>query len=174
MTQSGLLRSGDLALRRAEAADLSFLQALQRAAYAKNRPLLGVEPLPLLADYAAIMRDMEVWMAEKDTRLVGALILEPRTDDLLIWSIAADPTEQGAGLGRTLLAAAEDRARQLGRTVVRLYTGTPLAHLVAWYGRHGFAIERIEALSDRSITHMIKHLGCAHGEKDHASEEQRT
>jgi len=29
----------------------------------------------------------------------------------------------------------------------------------AWYGRHGFAVERIEALSDRSITHMIKHLG---------------
>jgi len=51
------------------------------------------------------------------------------------------------------------RARQLGRNVIRLYTGTPLGHLVAWYGRHGFAVERIEALSDRSITHMIKHLG---------------
>ena len=58
-----------------------------------------------------------------------------------------------------LLAAAEERARQLGRTVIRLYTGTPLAHHVAWYGRHGFAVERIEALSDRSITHMIKFLG---------------
>ena len=84
------------------------------------------------------MREMEVWVAEKDARLVGALILEPRADDLLIWSIATDPATQGAGLGRTLLAAAEERARQLGRTVVRLYTGTPLAHLVAWYGRHGY------------------------------------
>jgi ribosomal protein S18 acetylase RimI-like enzyme len=173
VTQDGLLRSGDLALRRAATADLEALVALQRAAYAKNRPFLGVEPLPLLADYAAILRDMEVWVAEKDTRLVGALILEPRTDDLLIWSIAADPATQGAGLGRALLAAAEERASQLGRTVVRLYTGTPLAHLVAWYGRHGFAVERIEALSDRSITHMIKHLGYEHGEKDHAGKEQR-
>ena len=158
MTHDGLLRSGDLALRRAGPADLASLVALQRAAYAKNRQLLGVEPLPLLADYAAIMRDMEVWVAEKGGRLVGALILEPRAGDLLIWSIAADPTTQGAGLGRTLLAATEERARQLGRTVIRLYTGTPLAHLIAWYGRHGFAVERIEALSDRSITHMIKHL----------------
>ena len=159
MTEPGLLRSGGLALRRAEAGDLASLLALQRAAYAKNRPLLGVEPLPLLADYAAVMHDMEVWVSEKDARLVGALILEPRADDLLIWSIAADPAVQGSGLGRALLAAAEQRARQLGRTVARLYTGTPLGHLVAWYGRHGFAVERIEALSDRSITHMIKYLG---------------
>ena len=67
-----------------------------------------------------------------------------------------------------------ERAHQLGRTVIRLYTGTPLAHLVAWYGRHGYAVERIEALSDRSITHMIKYLGCEHGEKDHEGKEQRT
>jgi hypothetical protein len=42
---------------------------------------------------------------------------------------------------------------------VRLHTGTLPAHRVAWYGRHGHAIERIEALSDRSITHMINRLG---------------
>ena len=86
------------------------------------------------------------------------LILEPRADDLLIWSIATDPAAQPSGLGRALLAAAEVRARELGCTVMRLYTGTPLTHLVAWYGRHGYAVERLEALSDRSITHMIKHL----------------
>ena len=91
--------------------------------------------------------------------LARALILEPRAEDVLIWSIAADPAAQGAGLGRTLLAAADERARQLGRTVIRLYTGTPLRHLIDWYGRHGYVVERIEALSGRSITHMIKHLG---------------
>jgi ribosomal protein S18 acetylase RimI-like enzyme len=158
VTQGNLLRSGSLALRKAEAGDLEPLVALQRGAYARNRTLLGVEPIPLQADYAAIMRDMEVWLTEKNGRLAGALILEPRADDLLIWSIASDPTGQGAGLGRALLSAAEARARELGRTVVRLYTGTLLVHLVAWYGRHGFVVERIEPLSDRSITHMIKHL----------------
>jgi ribosomal protein S18 acetylase RimI-like enzyme len=159
VSEAQTLQSGDLILQRAESADLPALLALQRAAYAKNRTLLGVEPLPLLADYTAILRDMEVWVSASGDRLVGALILEPRADDLLIWSITANPAAQGAGLGRSLLAAAEARARQLGRTVIRLYTGTPLAHLVAWYGRHGFEVERIEALSDRSITHMIKHLG---------------
>ena len=108
-------------------------------------------------------------MLDRDGHLAAALILEPRADDLLIWSVASNPAMQGAGIGRALLAAAEVRAHQLGRSVMRLYTGTLLAHLITWYGRHGYAIERIEALSDRSITHMIKHLGCAHGEKNHAS-----
>jgi len=53
-------------------------------------------------------------------------------------------------------------------------TPTPLARLVAWYGRHGYTVERIEALSDRSITHMMKHAGCEHGATDHAGKEQRT
>jgi GNAT superfamily N-acetyltransferase len=154
-----VLRSGEVVLRRAGAADVEGVRALQQAAYAKNRPLLGVEPIPLLADYAHILRTMEVWVHERDGRLLGALILEPRPDDLLIWSLAAHPSAQGSGVGRALLAAADARAHQIGRSVLRLYTGTPLGHLVAWYGRHGYAIERNEALSDRSITHMIKHLG---------------
>jgi hypothetical protein len=37
---------------------LEAVVALQRAAYARNRSLLGVEPLPLLADYASILRSM--------------------------------------------------------------------------------------------------------------------
>ena len=158
MSAAELLRWDALVLRRAQSSDLAVLVALQHAAYARNRELLGVEPIPLQADYAAILRDMEVWLAEDAGRLTGALILEPRAQDLLIWSIATDPTRPSGGFGRSLLGAAEVRARELGRTVVRLYTGTRLTHLVAWYGRHGYAVERIEALSDRSITHMIKHL----------------
>ena len=53
-----------LPLRRARAADLDALVSLQRTAYAKNWKLLGVEPLPLLADYSEILRTMEVWLAD--------------------------------------------------------------------------------------------------------------
>lgn len=147
-----------LALGRAGAADLPALLALQRSAYARNRALLGVEPLPLLADYGQILADFEVWLAREGEALAGALILEPRSDDLLLWSISTAPSGQGRGLGRKLLAATETRARQLGRDVVRLYTGTVLTHLVAWYGRNGYDVERIEQMPDRSITHMVKRL----------------
>lgn len=145
-------------LTRAVAGDLARVVALQHAAYAANRAVIGVEPLPLQVDYADIFRSMEVYVAEDAGGLQGVLILEPRADDLLIWSIATDPSRQSRGLGRSLLASAEDRARQLGRITLRLYTGTPLTERVAWYARHGYLTERIEQLPDRSVTHMVKTL----------------
>ena len=150
--------NGLAGLRRATADDLEAITALQRAAYAKNRPLLGVEPLPLLADYAAILADYEVWLAEGPTGLEGVLILKPRADDLLIWSIATAPGAQGRGLGKRLLAAAEQRAGEIGLSTIRLYTGEPLAGNIAWYERHGYQRERVEDLGDRRVVHMVKRL----------------
>jgi hypothetical protein len=57
-----------------------------------------------------------------------------------------------------MLAAAEVRARELGHATIRLYTGANLHHLTGWYGRHGYAIERIEELPDRTVAYMVKHL----------------
>jgi GNAT superfamily N-acetyltransferase len=152
-----MIKSGNLVLRRAVQADLERVVAIQRAAYARNRDLLGVEPMPLMADYEKIFSDYEVWVTAEGT-VESVLILEPRDDDLLIWSIATDPRRQQTGLGHAMLAAAEVRARELGHATMRLYTGAILHHLTGWYGRHGYAIERIEERPDRTIAHMVKHL----------------
>jgi GNAT superfamily N-acetyltransferase len=152
------LDAGGLPLRRADTADLPALLNLQHAAYEPNRALLGVEPLPLQADYGAILRSHEVWLAPGDAGPRGALILQARPDHLLIWSVATAPAAQGQGLGRRLLDAAEARARRLGLSRLRLYTGEKLAGNVRWYHRHGFRLERVEALDDRRIVHMLKVL----------------
>lgn len=146
------------ALRRATISDLAAVTALQRAAYAKNRAILGVEPLPLLADYAEIFSRYEVYLAEHDGALGGVLILEPRADDLLIWSIASAPAAQGRGTGNAMLAFAETRARELGLPCIRLYTGDKLAFNIAWYTRHGYAHESTEQMSDRVRVNLIKQL----------------
>jgi GNAT superfamily N-acetyltransferase len=146
------------ALRRATIDDLPAVTALQRAAYAKNRAILGVEPLPLLADYAQVFADYEVWLAEREGALDGVLILEPRADDLLIWSVAAAPHAQGRGAGNLMLAFAETCARELGVPCIRLYTGDKLAFNIAWYTRRGYQHERTEDMGDRVVVHLIKHL----------------
>jgi ribosomal protein S18 acetylase RimI-like enzyme len=145
-------------LRRATRDDLSAVTALQRAAYAKNRAILGVEPLPLMADYEKVFSDYEVYLAERENALDGVLILEPRTDDLLIWSIASAPAAQGRGVGNQMLAFAESRARALGLDCIRLYTGERLTGNIAWYTRHGYAHESTEDMGDRVRVNLIKQL----------------
>ncbi|HUS97138.1 MAG TPA: GNAT family N-acetyltransferase [Hyphomicrobiaceae bacterium] len=145
-------------LVRAQEKHKAAVVALQQAAYARNRALLGLEPLPLLADYDEVFANNEVWLGWLDDALAAVLVLEIRVDDVLIWSVATAPKLQGQGLGAALLDAAEVRCRGMGRRRLYLYTGATLQHLVSWYQRHGFNVERIEQLDDRAIAHMSKAL----------------
>ena len=146
------------ALRRGTIDDLAAVTALQQAAYAQNRAILGVEPLPLLADYREILSEYEAWLADEPEGLAGVLILAARTDDLLIWSVATAPFARGRRIGNHMLAFAESRARMLGLSCIRLYTGEPLTANIAWYTRQGYAHERTEDMGDRRIVHLIKQL----------------
>jgi GNAT superfamily N-acetyltransferase len=145
-----------ISLRRAGPGDLAALEALQHLAFAPNRALLGVEPLPLLADYRDVIASKECWLLGSPEAPDGALILEPAGDALMIWSIAVAPRAQNTGTGRQLMDFAETRARQAGFAALVLYTGEPLVNNIAWYGRLGFAISGVETLADRRIVHMKK------------------
>ena len=144
--------------RRATIDDVGAIEALQRAAYARNRVLLGVEPLPLRADYHEIVARMEVWLFERDGALQGVLALEAEPEALLIWSVAVAPDAQGVGLGNRMLDFAHARAREINRATIRLYTGEKLRDNIGWYQRRGFAIDRTEALADRTVVYMSKRL----------------
>ena len=165
MSQQGVIRpavggpAGDSAiLRRGGIADLDAVHRVQRDAYAANRLVLGVEPLPLTADYRHVLQTREVWVAEIASDIVAVLILVLESDCLLIWSIATAPALQGFGLGRRLLTHAEAEARRLGYCRVRLYTGEKLGLNIAWYARHGYVYHHREDLPDRCIVHFLKTL----------------
>ena len=143
-------------LRRAQSNDLASLVAMQAAAYAQNEILLGMTPAPLLADYADIIAGMETWVAEADLGFDGALVLDHRDGDTLIWSVAVHPRAQGSGLGRKLLAFAERRARENERDTIRLYTAEVYTSNVAWYLRAGFEIESKELYRGRTRVNMKK------------------
>ena len=143
-------------LRRAVAADHDAVVALQNAAYAQNQVVLGAVPLPLQADYTQILRDMEVWLLESREGLDGALILDVRPEDMLIWSLATHPRAWSLGIGRRLLEHAELRAREQQREIIRLYTAEVFINNIDWYRRNGFSIESREQLSDRTLINMVK------------------
>jgi hypothetical protein len=59
---------------------VAAVTALQRAAYARSRVLLGVEPLPLTVDYAEIFSAYEIFLADRAPGCDGVLILQPRSE----------------------------------------------------------------------------------------------
>ncbi len=152
------LPDGDAVLRRATSADTEAFDAVHRAAFAWNREMLGREPLPLLIPPAEVLSRYETWLLEDAAGVAGTLALDPRPNDLEIWSVSVDPARQNAGIGRTLLSAAEARARALGLSTLRLYTGAVLTKNIDWYRRRGYEVERVEDLPDRQIVHMVKHI----------------
>ncbi len=148
-----------ITFRQATDADRPAIEALQHAAYARNRALIGVDAVAaarrLRGDH---LPNARFGSRKSAAGCKGVLILQKRPNDLLIWSVAAAPEAQRQGLGQIMLDAAEVRAEQLGRKVIRLYTTAALEGLIRWYHRHGYEIEGHEDLSDRRITHMVKHL----------------
>ena len=149
---------GALKLDRITPSERGEIEALQQAAYARNREILGVEPIPLKWDYEKIFTGTEIWGVRDKGALVGVLILRPREDDMYLESVATLPRVQGGGYGNAMLNATEFRARDWGYKSIRLLTGELLTSNVDWYLRKGFHVENIERAPDRSIVHMVRHI----------------
>lgn len=128
------------AARRARPDDAPRLAAIAAEAYAVYLPRMpdGLRPAPMTADYAIHVRDDEVWVIERDGDPVAYLVLIPRDDHLVLDNVAVDPSAQGAGLGAALLDLAEERARALGVSEIRLYTHVVMTENQARYERRGY------------------------------------
>ena len=74
-----------------------------------------------------------------DGQLLGTVWLEPQTD--ATWYLGlftVHPELQNRQLGRTLLAAAEDFARNHGGKTIRMTVLNVREALIAWYERRGY------------------------------------
>lgn len=152
-------------LRRANTQDVASLSAFQHEAYAVNQVITGRLPIPLTWDYAAVVRDFECWLFERDGRVDGALLLHKRANDLMLESIAVSPRARDHGLGDVLLRFAVRRAASHVGGTLRLLTNQLLTRNVDWYLARGLLIERIERSEDRTIVHFAKKIGRSEHER---------
>jgi N-acetylglutamate synthase-like GNAT family acetyltransferase len=125
-------------LRPATAGDRAAIERLVEAAYGMYVERIGRRPAPMDADYAALIAAGQVTVAERDGAVAGVLVLVPMGDHLLVENVAVEPGAQRTGLGRRLMARAEDEASALGLFELRLYTNEKMAENVAWYPRLGY------------------------------------
>ncbi|TMJ60705.1 MAG: GNAT family N-acetyltransferase [Alphaproteobacteria bacterium] len=126
-------------IRRARADDREAIERIVREAYGIYVERIGKPPGPMLDNYAALIADGRVSVLEEaDMTIAAIIVLLPEPDHLLLDNIAVLPDRQGQGLGRQLIAFAEDEARRLGYAELRLYTHEKMTENIALYTRLEF------------------------------------
>ncbi len=147
--------------RRATMVDGAALNTLARAAYSIYVGVIGREPMPMKVDWATLLSEKEIWILDGALGdAVGSLALEIKPDHVVVWSVAVAPEHQHRGVGRSLMAFAEARARDLQRPEVRLLTNARLERNIALYRRLGYVETRREHFPDRVLVHMSKVVSC--------------
>jgi len=76
---------------------------------------------------------------DDDGKIIGSVYLEVRGNKLYVGMFSVSPLQQNKGIGRILLFAAEDYARQLNCTVLTMTVISTRAELINWYERRGFS-----------------------------------
>jgi GNAT superfamily N-acetyltransferase len=147
MTDDPSTLAGSARIVAAAPGDAPAVAACVRAAYAHYVERIGREPAPMTADYDALIAAGEVWVIRAGQDLAGVLVLRPQPPALLVENVAVAPGRQGRGLGRLLMAFAEEHARAEGLGEVVLYTNERMTENLRFYPALGF-VETGRALQD--------------------------
>ena len=143
-------------LREAKASDAAAICHLIRQAYAKWVPLIGREPKPMTADYEVAVLRHRFDLLLSNGQLAALIETVDEGERLLIENLAVAPDFQRQGFGRLLLTHAEQLARSLGKSYVRLYTNQRFVENIRLYERLGYQIDREEDVGVGIAIHMSK------------------
>ena len=144
--------------RRATLADAGDVAALTQAAYAPWVPVIGREPLPMTVDYRIAVQTNQIDLLHQEGVLVALVEMVPKADHLWLENVAVAPAHQGRGLGRVLIAHAEDVARATGTPELRLLTNAAFAANLRFYAALGFTEERRAPFRGGTTVHFHKRL----------------
>ena len=140
-----------VAIGLAAAADLPRLHALIERAYRGEASRVGWTheadylsgPRTDAATLAAMIAapDQTFLLAHDGDRLVASVAVSDVGGGVAyLGMLAVEPTGQANGVGRTMVAAAEDHARSIGATRIEMTVVDRRATLIAWYERRGYAL----------------------------------
>lgn len=124
-------------IRRAEARDSEESAECIDEAYSIYAA--RIDDLPAVSEgIAETIEHHRVWVAEIEHQIAGVLILVVNDTFVLLENIAVRPGNTGTGLGRALIAQAEQDCRDLGLGEIRLSTHEDMPENVAIYSRLGW------------------------------------
>jgi ribosomal protein S18 acetylase RimI-like enzyme len=143
----------------ATATEANDIAALVNAAYSKWIPITGTTPMPMLADYPALIAKNVVYAVREGNELVAALVIWQEDDALYIDNIAVHPEHQKRGIGDLLLSFAEEKARAMNLTKLSLMTNEKMESNQAYYRKHGYVeVDRYQFTENRRAVVMHKQI----------------
>jgi ribosomal protein S18 acetylase RimI-like enzyme len=145
-------------LRSAKDEDAQHITRLVREAYEHYVERIGMPPGPMTEDYARVIRDRQVTVAEVDGTIVGVIVLGVDDEGFVIENVAVHPSQRGRGLGRELLKLAEAEAARRGYDAIYLYTHEKMTENQALYSRIGYVEYDRRSQGDFSLVYMRKTL----------------
>ena len=146
-------------LRRAKTNDVPAIVALLNEAFAMEWDFIdrarthAAEIAQYLGAGVFLVADAE------DGSLASCMYLEPRGDRVYLGMLAVSPSQQGRGLGRQMMAAAEQHARSLGCHALDIRIINLRTELPPFYRALGFVDNGTEPFDDPLLTkpaHFIR------------------
>jgi len=138
MNQVGKSRGLKSAIRVAVAADVEPLARLINAAFVVEQPFIEGERIDP-AGVREYMEKGEFLVAEDAAGLAGCVYVELRRERGYLGLLGVAPAQQGTGLGRKLMDAAESYFREAGCRAIDLRIISARTPLPAFYERMGYA-----------------------------------
>lgn len=75
---------------------------------------------------------------EVDEKIAGCVFLEKKSNKLYLGMLSVSPEIQAQGIGKKLLKAAEEYAKQNNCSVIEMTVISVRKELIAWYERNGY------------------------------------
>jgi GNAT superfamily N-acetyltransferase len=148
-----------LVTRVATAEDVPRIVSLLNAAFAMERAFIDRDrtSVPEITRY---MTTGTFFVSDADgAALASCMYLEPRGDRLYLGMLAVNPAQQGRGLGKLMMAAAERHAASLGCHAIDIRIVDRRTELPPFYRSLGFVDNGTEPLEDPALfkpAHFIR------------------
>lgn len=75
----------------------------------------------------------------ENEKIIGSVLLVEKENQLYLGMLTVSPELQNGGIGKKLLAEAENHAKSLGLSSIIMTVISVREELIAWYKRHGYA-----------------------------------
>jgi predicted N-acetyltransferase YhbS len=144
--------SDTIAIRTADARDVPKLVALLNAAFAMEREFVDRDRTSA-AEIAQLMQSGTFLVAESVSGALAACVyVELHGSRTYMGMLAVDPSLQGRGLGRRMIAAVENRARESGCSGIDIKIVDRRIELPPLYRALGFKENGTAPFDDRLLT----------------------